>query len=54
MCEFGGVGGKVYETREFFVCFTGIFPLLVVGRVDQIEFPTEQEKVTEKSFMALS
>lgn len=52
MCEFV-CGGKVYETREFFVCLTGTFPLLVVGRVDQIEFPTEQERVTEKSFMAL-
>lgn len=33
-----------YETRYFFVCFLGIFPLLVVSRVDRTEFPTEQER----------
>lgn len=43
------VGGGSYETRDFFVCFIGIFPLLVVSRVDQIEFLTEQGRVTESS-----
>lgn len=47
-------GGRFMKLESSLSASQGFFPLLVVGRVDQIEFPTEQERVTEKSFMALS